>query len=61
MATSSIFSNVKITDAKQAEAFVHALELSESTAAEKSSAKNAPTLTDLQAIRKLMAKKGLKK
>lgn len=57
MATSSIFANVKITDPKKAEMFVEALEASEKALANKPSASPIPTLTDLDAIRKLMAKR----
>lgn len=57
MATSSIFANVKITDPKKAEAFVNALEASANEPAKKTSAPVIPTVTDLAAIRKLMAKR----
>lgn len=55
MATSSIFANVKITDPKKAEAFVNALEASANKPKKKPSAPIIPTITDLVAIRKLMA------
>lgn len=57
MATSSIFANIKITDPKKAEAFVNALEASASEPERKLSAPIIPTVTDLAAIRKLMAKR----
>ena len=57
MATSSIFSNVKITDPKKAEAFVNALEASANDPKVKPSAPIIPTITDLNSIRKLMAKR----
>ena len=59
MATSSIFAQVKITDPKKAEAFVAALEASEreSKFQPKSSAPIIPTITDLDTIRKLVAKR----
>lgn len=61
MATSSIFSNVKITDVKNAEAFVHALELSEKESAKKTANTVKTPLTDIEAIRKLAAKRNSKK
>ncbi len=61
MATSSIFSNVKIKDAKSAESFVHALEQSERESAKKPAKTVKPPLTDIEAIRKLMEKKVSKK
>ena len=57
MATSSIFANVKITDKKEAEAFVRALDASANQPKVKPSAPIIPTATDVNAIRKLMAKK----
>ena len=57
MATSSIFARVKITDPKKAETFVNALESSASDPKAKLSAPVIPTVTDLDAIRKLMAKR----
>ncbi|MBE6658642.1 MAG: hypothetical protein E7604_09385 [Ruminococcaceae bacterium] len=57
MATSSIFAHVKITDPQKAEAFVNALEASENDPKVKPSAPVIPTLTDLDAIRRLMAKR----
>ena len=57
MATSSIFINIKITDSEKAEAFVSALEASANDPKLEPSAPIIPTLTDLNAIRKLMAKR----
>ena len=57
MATSSIFANVKITEKKEAEAFVRALNTSANQPKVKPSAPIIPTVTDVTAIRKLMAKK----
>ena len=51
MPTSSIFTNVKITDPKKAEAFINALD-------EKKERGESHILTDHEEIRKLM-KKGL--
>ena len=57
MATSSIFTNIKIKDAKTAERFVAALEESEKEKDRKSSVQAYPILTDLDEIRKLVAKR----
>lgn len=57
MATSSIYAQVKITEPKKAEAFVAALEASANEHKTKSSAPIVPTITDLNTIRKLMAKR----
>lgn len=57
MATSSIFSNIKINDPKDAEAFIHALEASEKDPKIESTAPAIPTVTDLNAIRNLMSKR----
>ena len=59
MATSSIFAQFKITDPQKAEAFVAALEASEreSKIKREPSAPIIPTITDLDAIRKLVAKR----
>ena len=57
MATSSIFANVKIADPKKAEAFVEALEASANEQDVKPSAPIIPTVTDLNVIRQLMAKR----
>lgn len=60
MATSTIFANIKIKDAETAERFVAALEESEKEKDRKSSAQAYPILTDLDEIRKLVAKRGKK-
>ncbi len=57
MATSSIFDNVKITDPKEVERFVAALEESEKAQINKPVAKSYPVLKDLDEIRRLMAKR----
>ena len=57
MATSSIFSNIKINDPKDAEAFIRALEASEKDPKIESTAPAIPTVTDLNAIRNLMSKR----
>ncbi len=58
MATSSIFHNVVIKDAKTAERFITALEESEKAVAKRKPVKtNIPTLTDLDKIRELIAKR----
>lgn len=57
MATSSIFVNVKITDPKQVERFVDALEKSEKAQINKPSAPSIPILRDLDEIRKLVRKR----
>lgn len=57
MATSTIFANIKIKDAETAERFVAALEESEKEKDRKSSAQAYPILTDLDEIRKLVAKR----
>ena len=59
MATSSIFTQVKISDPKKAERFVEALESSEQTR-KKPSAPTIPILSDKKAIREWMAKRGSK-
>ena len=59
MATSSIFTQVKISDPKKAERFVEALESSEQTQ-KKPSAPSIPILSDKKAIREWMAKRGSK-
>ena len=56
MATSSIFTNVKITDPKKAKAFIEVLEASENDPKVEPSAPIIPTITDLDEIRKIMAK-----
>ena len=57
MATSTIFANIEIKDAKTAERFVAALEESEKEKDRKSSAQAYHRLTDLDEIRKLVAKR----
>lgn len=57
MATSSIFTNIKISDPKEAEALINALEASESDQKVEPSAPIIPTVTDLDEIRKLMEKR----
>lgn len=57
MATSSIFTNIKISDPKEAEALINALEASESDPNVELSAPIIPTVTDLDEIRKLMGKR----
>lgn len=57
MATSSIFTNVKITDPKKAKAFIEALEASENDPKFEPSAPIIPTIADLDEIRKIMAKR----
>ncbi len=57
MATSSIFDSVKITDPKEVERFVAALEESEKAQINKPVAKSYPALKDLDEIRRLMAKR----
>ncbi len=57
MATSSIFANIKITDPKQAELFVNAMEASANDPERVPSMPVKPPLTDPEAIRKLMAKR----
>ena len=60
MATSTIFANIKIKDSETAERFVAALEESEKEKDRKSSVQAYPILTDLDEIRKLVAKRGKK-
>lgn len=60
MATSSIFAQVKITDPKKAEAFVNALEASANDPKRKPTAPVIPTVTDLDEIRKIVAKRSIK-
>ena len=57
MATSTIFANIEIKDAETAERFVAALEESEKEKDRKSSVQAYPILTDLDEIRKLVAKR----
>ena len=57
MPTSSIFAQIKITDPKKAEAFVNALVESANDPPRKPSAPVVPTVTDLNKIRKIVAKR----
>ena len=57
MPTSSIFALIKITDPKKAEAFVNALVESTNDPPRKPSAPVIPTVTDLDEIRKIVAKR----
>ena len=57
MATSSIFTNIVINDPKKAEKFIDALETSSHDPAWKPTTPVKPPLTDIEAIRKLMAKR----
>ena len=57
MATSSIFTNIVIGDPKKVEDFVNALEMSGRDPAWKPTTPVNPPLTDINKIRKLMAKK----
>lgn len=59
MPTSSIFTNVKITDPKKAEAFINALDEAADAPYEKKERGESHILTDHEEIRKLM-EKGLK-
>ena len=58
MPTSSIFTNVKITDPKKAEAFINALDEAANVPYQKKERGESHILTDHEEIRKLM-KKGL--
>ena len=57
MPTSSIFTNVKITDPKKGKAFIKAWLASADEPKVEPSAPIIPTITDLNEIRKIMAKK----
>lgn len=57
MATSSIFVNVKITDPKKAEVFIDALDASAKEPKRKPSVPDIPILSDVDEIRRLMAKR----
>ena len=54
MATSSIFSNVKITDSKKVEAFVEALDLSARDPERRPTVSVIPLVNDIDEIRKFM-------
>lgn len=60
MPISSIFAQVKITDPKKAEAFVNALEASANDPKRKPTAPIIPTVTNLDEIRKIVAKRNQK-
>lgn len=60
MPTSSIFAQVKITDPQKAEAFVNALEASANDPKRKPTAPIIPTVTNLDEIRKIVAKRNQK-
>ena len=57
MPTSSIFTNVKITDPKKAEAFINALDEAANAPYEKKERGESHILTDQEEIRKLMEKR----
>lgn len=57
MATSSIFTNVKITDPVQAKNFIDALDQSAKESKRQPLAHVGPYLTDKQSIKVLMAKR----
>ncbi|MBE7058232.1 MAG: hypothetical protein E7387_03925 [Ruminococcaceae bacterium] len=57
MATSSIFTHVKITDPKKVEMFAEALESSEKARVDKPSAPRIPVMKNLDEIRKLVSKR----
>lgn len=61
MATSSIFTNIVINDPKKASKFIDALEASSHDPVWKPTTPVKPPLTDVEAIRKLMAKRCSKK
>lgn len=57
MATSSIFTNVKITDSKKAEAFINALDAAANASREPDEKKESHILTDHEQIRRLLSKR----
>lgn len=57
MATSSIFTNIVIRDPKKAEKFIDALEASSLDPEWEPTTPVNPPLTDIEAIRRLMAKR----
>ena len=57
MATSSIFTNIVISDPKKAEKFIDALEVSSRDLEWKPTTSVKPPLTDTEAIRRLMSKR----
>lgn len=58
MATSSIFTNIVINDQQKASKFIDALEASSYDPVWKPTTPVKPPLTNVEAIRKLMAKRG---
>lgn len=56
MPTSSIFTNVKITDPEKAEAFINALDAAANAPYERKERKESHILIDHDAIRRLMSK-----
>ena len=56
MPTSSIFTNVKITDPEKAEAFINALDAAANATYERKERKESHIVTDHEAIRRLMSK-----
>ena len=61
MSTSSIFSNIIISDPKKAEELIDAFEASSKDPAWVSTAHVKPPLADIEAIRKLMSKQQVDK
>ncbi len=61
MATSSIFTNIVISDPEKAEKFIDVLEASSLDPEWKPTTPVKPLLTDTEAIRRLMAKRTQKK
>ena len=61
MATSSIFTNIVISDPEKAEKFIDALEAASLDPEWKPAVPVKPPLTDIEAIRRLMAKRVQKK
>ena len=60
MATSSILTNVIISDSKKAEAFADALEASCCDAKQKTCSQPIPILNDTDEIQRFLSKKGMK-
>lgn len=61
MPTSSIFENIIISDPEKAEKFINALDASSHDPVWEPETQVAPPLTDVEKIRKLMAKRGIAK
>ena len=59
MATSSILTNVVIKDSKKAESLANALEASSHDPKRKPYTPTIPILTDVEAVRKFFAQKGI--